>query len=57
MTVSDYRGRALPGVCLLLFLVAIPAAVILILGLVALLRADRKDIPEIVRAMGHWLRG
>ena len=41
----------------MLAMVAIPAAVVLILGLVALLRADRKDIPEIVKAMGHWLRG
>jgi hypothetical protein len=33
------------------------AAVVLILGLVALLRADREDIPEVVQAIGHWLRG
>jgi len=33
------------------------AAVILILGLVALVRARREDIPEVVQAIGHWLRG
>lgn len=30
---------------------------VLILGLVALLRARREDIPEVVQAIGHWLRG
>lgn len=39
-----------------LYVVAIPAAVILILGLVALLRAERQDIPRIVEALGHWPR-
>jgi hypothetical protein len=33
------------------------AGVILILGLVALVRARREDIPEVVQAIGHWLRG
>jgi hypothetical protein len=33
------------------------ACVVLVLGLVALLRADRKDIPAVVAAIGHWLRG
>jgi len=32
-------------------------SVVLLLGLVALLRAQRADIPEVTRALGRWLRG
>lgn len=31
--------------------------VVLLLGLVALLRAQRADIPAVVRALARWLRG
>jgi hypothetical protein len=30
--------------------------VVLILGLVALLRARQTDIPAVARALSHWLR-
>jgi hypothetical protein len=32
------------------------AAVVLVLGLVALIRCDRADIPAIVRALAFWWR-
>jgi len=37
--------------------VTVPAGVVLILGLVALVRANRDDIPSIVESLGRWLRG
>jgi hypothetical protein len=40
----------------MLVLVAIPAAIV-ILGMTALLRARREDIPDVARAIGRWLRG
>jgi hypothetical protein len=41
---------------LVLAMVGIPAVVILVLGLVALLRADRADIPAVVQAIARWFR-
>jgi hypothetical protein len=35
----------------------IVAVVVLVLGLVALLRCETKDIPAIVRAIASWWRG
>lgn len=32
------------------------AGVVLVLGVVALVRCDRKDIPSIIQAMGLWWR-
>jgi hypothetical protein len=49
-------GRFCVEAVAVLALVAIPAAVVLVLGLTALLRADRADIPRIVETMSHWLR-
>jgi hypothetical protein len=34
----------------------IPAGVVLVLGLVALLRCRREDVPETVRELGRWWR-
>ena len=31
--------------------------VVLVLGLVALLRCDRKDIPKVVKGIGGWFGG
>lgn len=45
----DLLGDSLYGVLAV-------AAVILVLGLVALIRCDRKDIPAIVRALAFWWR-
>ena len=42
---------------LALITVIVTASVVLILGLVALLRADRKDVPDVAKTIGHWLRG
>jgi hypothetical protein len=58
------RGRGLyGGVAMLGYLlgvglkgVGLVAAVVLILGLVALIRCRREDIPAIMRALGSWWR-
>ena len=46
-----FLGNGLKGIGLGAVVVA---AVVLILGLVALIRCDRKDIAEIVRAFSSW---
>lgn len=40
----------------LLLTVIVVAVVILVLGLVALIRCYRKDIPEVIRAFASWWR-
>lgn len=35
---------------------ALTALVVLVLGLVALIRCDRRDIPAIVQALATWWR-
>ena len=46
---GDLLGDGLYGVLAV-------SAVVLVLGLVALIRCDRKDIPAIVRALALWWR-
>jgi hypothetical protein len=53
-----YGGVAMLGYLLGVGLkgVGLVAAVVLILGLVALIRCRREDIPAIMRALGSWWR-
>jgi hypothetical protein len=36
------------------YAIVVAGGVVLILGLVALLRAEKKDIPDVVRALSRW---
>jgi hypothetical protein len=56
--IEGYGGVAMLGYLLGVGLkgVGLVAAVILILGLVALFRCRREDIPAIVRALASWWR-